>query len=98
MVGSSVTRFEVHKFNGSNFALWKLKIQALLVKDGCDKALKGVASKPTNMSTSEWNTMDSMARETIQLSLVDSVFFKVAEEKSTHDLWNKLQCCRFGFV
>ncbi|XP_059066589.1 receptor like protein 26-like [Cryptomeria japonica] len=88
--GLGFSIIEVHKFDGSNFSLWKLMIQALLVKDGCDRALKGVASKPTNMSMLDWNTMDSMARETIQLYLENSVLFNVAEDKSTHDLWNKL--------
>lgn len=34
--------------------------------------------------------MDSMAEETILLSLADSVLFNITEEKYAHDLWNNL--------
>ncbi|MQL86063.1 hypothetical protein Taro_018594 [Colocasia esculenta] len=46
MAGKSTTRFEVPCFNGTDFALWKMKMQAVLVKDGCAFALKEKENKP----------------------------------------------------
>lgn len=45
----SMTNFEIQKLDGSNFILWKLKIQAMLIKDSCALALKGATAKPTAM-------------------------------------------------
>ena len=40
-------KFEIEKFNGSNFSLWKLKIRAVLRKDNCLEAIEG---RPTDMT------------------------------------------------
>ena len=34
------TKFEIEKFNGNNFSLWKLKIKAILRKDNCLPVIK----------------------------------------------------------
>ena len=40
--GSSVTKFEVEKFNGKeNFSLWQKMVKALLVQQGLHKTLQG---------------------------------------------------------
>lgn len=82
ILGITITIFEVQKLDGSNFTLWKLKIQALLVKvlkDGCALVLKGT-SKPAAMTQVVWDEKDSIARAAIQLSLADLVLFNVVEE------------------
>lgn len=38
------------KFDGKNFAMWKVKICAILVKDGCVVVLKGKNLKSIGMS------------------------------------------------
>ena len=49
------SKFEVEKFSGkSNFELWKLKMQALLVQQGLQKALTSKSKKPTTMTEWEW--------------------------------------------
>ncbi|WVZ00077.1 hypothetical protein V8G54_026146 [Vigna mungo] len=40
--GAMATKFDVEKFNGANdFGLWKIKMEAILIQQGCDEALKG---------------------------------------------------------
>ncbi|GKC62817.1 hypothetical protein Tco_1095415 [Tanacetum coccineum] len=40
-MASSITRFDIEKFNGKNdFGLWKIKMRALMVQQGCDAALE----------------------------------------------------------
>ena len=36
---------ESPRFNGSNYPAWKLKMHAILIKDGCVFALKGKENK-----------------------------------------------------
>ena len=40
-------KFDIEKFNGSNFALWKLKMRAILRKDNC---LAAIGDKPADMT------------------------------------------------
>jgi hypothetical protein len=30
-----VAKYEIERFNGSNFSLWKMRIKAILRKDNC---------------------------------------------------------------
>ncbi|GKB42755.1 hypothetical protein Tco_0887697 [Tanacetum coccineum] len=40
-MASSITRFNIKKFDGKNdFGLWKIKMRALMVQQGCDAALE----------------------------------------------------------
>ncbi|GJY16062.1 hypothetical protein Tco_0386484 [Tanacetum coccineum] len=40
-MASSITRFDIEKFNGKNdFGLWQIKMRALMVQQGCDAALE----------------------------------------------------------
>lgn len=38
---SKSIKFDIPKFNGKHFAMWKVKIYVILVKDGCAFVLKG---------------------------------------------------------
>ncbi|GJX39017.1 hypothetical protein Tco_0252320 [Tanacetum coccineum] len=40
-MNSSITRFDIEKFDGNNdFGLWQIKMRALKVQQGCDAALE----------------------------------------------------------
>ncbi|GKE44332.1 zinc finger, CCHC-type containing protein [Tanacetum coccineum] len=40
-MASSITRFDIEKFDGKNdFGLWQIKMRALMVQQGCDAALE----------------------------------------------------------
>ncbi|GKD70413.1 hypothetical protein Tco_1324503 [Tanacetum coccineum] len=40
-MASSITRFDIEKFDGKNdFGLWQIKMRALMVHQGCDAALE----------------------------------------------------------
>ena len=69
-----VTKFEVEKFDGrSNFLLWKMRVTALLVKEGVYRALEGEKKKPSTMTEEEFEDIDFRARATIILCLSDEV-------------------------
>lgn len=59
------TNFEIEKFNGNNFSLWKMKIKAILRKDNC---LAAIEERPTEINV-KWNEMDGNAIANLHLAL-----------------------------
>lgn len=45
-----MTGFQIQRFDGTNSALWKLKMHAVLVKNGCAVALLGADKKLLEMA------------------------------------------------
>ena len=48
------------------------------------------STKPTNMSSKDWDKLDRKARSTIFLNLLDSILLNVFGEDSVKKLWEKL--------
>ena len=68
------TKYEIEKFTGVNdFGLWRLKMKALLVQQGCLEALKGDAAMDAALTKKEKTTMIEKAHSAILLSLGDKV-------------------------
>ncbi|GKU94135.1 hypothetical protein SLEP1_g7663 [Rubroshorea leprosula] len=85
------TKFEIPRFDGSNFALWKLKMHAMLVKDGCAVAFLPREEKPEGMTDKQFSKKDEMALANLQLALDDNVLFNVETESTAKGLWEKLK-------
>ncbi|GJZ37780.1 gag-pol polyprotein [Tanacetum coccineum] len=65
------TKFEIEKFNGNNFSLWKLKMKAILRKDKC---LAAIGERPTEVTDdSKWDEMDGNAVANLHLALPDGL-------------------------
>ena len=47
-------------------------------------------TKPTGVSTEDWEKLDRKARSMIHLCLLDSVLLNVSGEDSVKKLWEKL--------
>ena len=77
-----VVKYEIVKFNGSNFSLWKLKMKAVLRKDHCVAAIK---IKPERLTDDKWKEIDNNAIANLHLALSDSVFSSVAEKTITRE-------------
>ncbi|GKA82952.1 hypothetical protein Tco_0789700 [Tanacetum coccineum] len=57
-MASSITRFDIEKFDGKNdFGLWKIKMRALMVQQGCDVALKTLH---VDMEVGIWTKLTSL--------------------------------------
>ena len=53
---ATVTKYDIEKFNGTNFSLWKMKIRAIMRKNKC---LTTIGDRPTDITDdSKWNEMD----------------------------------------
>ncbi|GJZ37700.1 hypothetical protein Tco_0583891 [Tanacetum coccineum] len=81
-------KFEIKKFNGNNFSLWKLKMNAILRKDKCLAAI-GERSAEV-MDDSKWDEMDGNAIANLQLALADGVLSSIEEKKSAKEIWDHL--------
>ncbi|GKB82922.1 zinc finger, CCHC-type containing protein [Tanacetum coccineum] len=85
---SSITRFDIEKFDGNNdFGLWQIKMRALMVQLGCDAALETL---PTDMEAGEKAAMMKKAYSTLILCLGDRVLWEVTKETTAAGIWTKL--------
>ncbi|TXG74051.1 hypothetical protein EZV62_002630 [Acer yangbiense] len=88
------TKFEVEKFTGSNdFGLWKMKMKmkAVLVKEGLATALEGEDKLPASMDAAEKKILLEKAYSSLILGLGDKVLREVKKEKSAAGIWTKLE-------
>ncbi|KAE8707942.1 hypothetical protein F3Y22_tig00110365pilonHSYRG00006 [Hibiscus syriacus] len=82
------TKFDIEKFNGRNFSLWKLKMKAILRKDGC---LAAINERPVDFADNiKWNEMDENAMENFHLALADEVLSSIEEKKTAKEIWDHL--------
>ncbi|KAH9686822.1 hypothetical protein KPL70_014523 [Citrus sinensis] len=90
-------KVDLEKFTGQNdFNMWRIKMEALLITQGLGDAIDPVIkSENTEASSSrtpeQMAEIDKKARNTIILSLGDSVIREVAKEKTVAGLWAKLE-------
>ncbi|GKC64846.1 hypothetical protein Tco_1097444 [Tanacetum coccineum] len=87
-MASSITRFDIDKFDGKNdFGLWQINMRALLVPQGCDAALDTL---PANMEAGEKAALMKKAYSTLILCLGDRVLREVTKETTAAGIWTKL--------
>ena len=68
-------KFEIEKFNGNNFSLWKLKMRAILRKDKC---LAAIDERPAEVTDdSKWDEMDGNVVANLHLALADEVLSSI---------------------
>ena len=51
--------YNIKKFNGTNFSLWKEQIHDVLVQKKQLKPLKGISAKRATISVEDWNELDA---------------------------------------
>jgi len=85
-------RSGVEKFTGDNdFGLWKVKMEAVLIQQKCEKVLKGECALPVTMSRAEKTEMVDKARSVIVLCLGDKVLREVVKEPTATSMWSKFE-------
>ena len=87
-MASALGRIEIEKFDDTNFELWKLKVEDMMV----DRDLWIVVSgnNPLGIKQEDWVSIDRKSKGLIRLCLVDFVVLNVHEEKIVDSLWKKL--------
>ena len=86
------TKFDIEKFDGNmSFSLWRIKIKAIQTHQGLQNALLGIENMPKTMSLEEKQEQHQKTLSVIQLCLSNGVLREVAQEKTTAELWSKLE-------
>lgn len=75
-----IAKFEMKKFNRSNFLLWKMKIWAILRKNNC---LEAIEERHVEITNDKWNKMDGNIIID-PLALADGVLSNVAKENDSN--------------
>nr|GEZ47651.1 retrovirus-related Pol polyprotein from transposon TNT 1-94 [Tanacetum cinerariifolium] len=84
-------KFDLEKFNGSNdFTLWKVKMTALLVQQGCAVALEGEDKFSKDRKEEVKKEIMAKAHSVILLSVTDEVLREVVDQTKASELWDKL--------
>jgi hypothetical protein len=68
-----------------NFTLWQVKMRVVLTRDGCK------VNKPPSIKDDEFDHMDEKPNSAIHLSHLNEVLHEVISEKTSNDLWIKLE-------
>jgi len=75
------SKWDIEKLTGDNdFGLWKVKMEAVLMQQKCEKALKGECALPITMSRAEKTEMVDKVRSVIVLCLGDKVLRETTKE------------------
>ena len=92
IIQEMATKFDIKKFFGSNdFGLWKIKMEAILIQQGCDEVLKGELNMPPTLTHAKKKSIIDKARSAIILCLGDKALREVAKEKTAAGIWAKLE-------
>lgn len=87
-----MAKYNIDKFNGKNdFALWRLKMRALLVQQGLDEVLEGERKLPNTLTETQKKELMNKAHSAIILCLGDRVLREVSKEKTAASIWLKLE-------
>ncbi|KAJ6885640.1 hypothetical protein NC651_026314 [Populus alba x Populus x berolinensis] len=88
MVNKMTAKYEIERFKGSNFSLWKMRIKAILRKDNC---LAAIGDRPAEIiDNAKWNEMDANVIANIHLALADEVLSSVVKKKTAKEIWDTL--------
>jgi len=86
------SKWDIEKFTeDNNFGLWKVKMEAVVIQQMCEKALKGECALSITMSRGEKTEMVDKARSAIDLCLGNRVMRDVAKEPTATSMWSKFE-------
>ena len=74
-VKQMAVKFEIEKFNGSNFRLWKMKMKGILRKENC---LEAIGEIPENVEDKKWEQMDGDVIVSIYLAIAYNILSSIS--------------------
>ena len=77
-------KFDIEKFNGSNFSMWKIMIKTILRKNNCVAAIREISAEITD--DKKWDEMDVNTIANLHLALADGVLSSTEEKKSAKEI------------
>lgn len=88
-MASDGSKFSIPIFDGkTDFTVWKMTIEDVLVQQGIDEAL--LDTRPEKIKDDDWKTMQKKASSTIRLALAPEIKYSVLKENTPKGIWDKL--------
>ncbi|KAL1204365.1 Retrovirus-related Pol polyprotein from transposon TNT 1-94 [Cardamine amara subsp. amara] len=87
MGGEDGLAHNIRKFDGTNYAFWRMQIEDYLYGR---KLHQPLSKKPEKMDQEEWDLLDRQVLGVIRLTLSKNVAHNVAKEKTTERLMKVL--------
>ena len=81
--------FEIRRFEGTSFDLWKERMQGILFLKDCERALE--AEKPENMSEVAWQILNKKVVIYIKMAVSDEILVDLKGLVSASKIWAKLK-------
>ena len=81
--------FEIHRFDGSGFDLWKERMHGILFLKDCDGALQ--EAKPEDMAQDAWETLNKKAVTYIKMGVSDDILVDLKGLVYAFNVWEKLK-------
>ena len=75
--------FEIEKFNGSNFGLWKMKMKAIPRKENC---LETISERLENVEDKKWEQMDGNVVANLHLVVANNILSSISELQLTKEI------------
>ena len=69
--------YSIHKFDGTNFPIWKEQIDDVLRQKW---QLQPLLEREEGITDAEWRMLDAKARSTLRLHFAESVYFTIVGE------------------
>ena len=82
-INKMAAKYEIEKFNGNNFSLWKMKMKAVLRKNNC---LAAIEERPMEITDDKWNEIDGNAISDLHSALADRVLSSVVEKNTANEI------------
>ncbi|MCO5614532.1 hypothetical protein L7F22_068815 [Adiantum nelumboides] len=92
MAGSSSeikNLFEIRRFDGTGFDLWKDRMQGILFLKDCDGALQ--EAKPEDMTENAWETLNKKAVTYIKMGVSNDILVELKGLRYAFQVWEKLR-------
>ena len=83
IINKMAAKYEIEKFNGNNFSLWKMKMKSVLRKNNC---LAVIGERPMEITNDKWNEIDGNTISDLHLALADEVLSSVTEKNTAKEI------------
>ena len=83
-----MVKYEIEKFNGSNFSLWKIKMRAFLRKNKCLEAIGKTPEEITN--DKKWEEINYNVVASLHLAISDGILSSTNEKMISSKIWERL--------
>ena len=81
-------KYEIEKFNESNFTLWKMKMKGILRKNKC---LEAIGKRPKEITDEKkWEELNDNVVANLHLAISNGILLSMNEKMTSTKIWERL--------